>query len=296
MRKPFMGAIVALLAVLVISQVAKAQMPQAQPKANAVNSVWRYDPEAVAKDGGPAPKRSLTGTWDGPGSSQQVPRGAMADKPDLTPLGQQIMDKRKTIGKFGPAGSNDPYARYCDPFGFPRNFYQQGRALSVAEMPNRTVFLIQHGSIWREVWMDGRPLPINVDGSGPDALDSQYNGFSVGHWENDNTLVIETTGMTEDTWLTGGGLPHSVNAKVTERWTRVDFNTMKVTMTVDDPAMYKKPFSLGENFYKRVPNQFINEWLCVPSEVQKYLSEQADPAGSHEGLEPQRIGGGGERR
>jgi hypothetical protein len=293
MRKPFMGAIVALAAVLAFSAVAKAQMPQAQAKAKKAPGVWDYDPlDDDGTTGGPAPKRSLTGTWNGPGSSPAVKRGAPAEKPELTPQGQQIMDKRKTIGKYGPGGSNDPFVRYCDPFGFPRQLFQEGRALSVSEMPNRIVFLVQYGSVWREVWLDGRPLPTNVDVPAKDSLNSSYNGYSTAHWEDDYNLVIETTGMTEDTWLTGNGLPHSINAKVTERWTRIDHNDMKVTVTVDDPAMYKKPFSMGENYYRWVPNQKINEWICVPSEVQKYLREQADPAGSTENESPQSLGSG----
>lgn len=297
MRKLYMGAIVALLALLGFSAPAGAQMAQGQPKEKKAPTVWEYDPtDDPGGPGGPAPKRSLTGTWNGPGSGPTVPRGAGPEKPELTPLGQQLLDKAKTIGKYGPAGSNDPYVKYCDPFGFPRNVYQQGRALSVAEMPNRIVFLIQHGSIWREVWLDGRPLPTNVDAPTKDSLDSTYNGYSTGHWEDDYNLVIDTTGMTEDTWLTGTGLPHSVNAHVQERWTRIDHNTMKVSLKVDDPAMYKKPFSLGEYYFRWVPNQKIAEWLCVPSEVQKYLTEQANPAGSTENEAPQSLGGGRRER
>jgi hypothetical protein len=211
--------------------------------------------------------------------------------PPLTPLGQQLMSKNKPQGRFGPAGTNDPYARYCDPFGFPRNVYQQGRALSVATMPGRIVFLLQHGSIWREVWMDGRALPANVGGTERDALDPTYNGYSVGHWENDDTLVIDTTGIDDKTWVNAAGVPHSVNAHVQERWTRIDHNNMKVSLTIDDPKMYTKPFSLGSYNFKWVPNQKINEWLCIPSEMAKYLKEQGDPAGSTGDLPPQSLGG-----
>src|SRR5947207_8186993 len=79
---------------------------------------------------------------------------------------------------------------------------------------------------------------------------------------------------------------------VQERWTRVDHNTMKVSMTIDDPKMYTKAFSLGTYYYRWVPNQKINEWLCVPSETLKYLQEQGDPAGSYPNEPEQRLGGG----
>jgi hypothetical protein len=80
-------------------------------------------------------------------------------------------------------------------------------------------------------------------------------------------------------------------AHIQERWTRVDHNTMKASMTIDDPKMFTKPFSLGTYFYRWVPNQKINEWLCVPSETLKYLQEQGDPAGSYPDAEQQRLGG-----
>jgi hypothetical protein len=152
----------------------------------------------------------------------------------------------------------------------------------------------QFGGFWREVWTDGRPLPTDF-GDGKDALDPTYMGYSVGHWEDDYNFVIETTGLDERTWLMNDGTPHSVNAHVQERWTRIDHNTMKLSMTIDDSKMYTKPFSLGTYFFRWVPNQKINEWLCVPSEVLKYLQEQGDPAGPFPD-EPAERGGGGRGR
>ena len=290
MRKAFIGAMVALVAVLVFSSVAVAQAAQSQ--ANQARSPWKYYPkDTIVGDGGPAPKRDLSGTWAGPGSTDVIPTGAPAEKPSLTPLGQQLMSQRKPMGRFGPAGTNDPTARYCDPLGFPLNAIYQGRALSVATMPNRVVFLLQFGGFWREVWTDGRALPADF-GNDKDSFDPTYMGYSVGHWEDDYDFVIDTTGLDERSWTMRDGTPHSVNAHVQERWTRVDHNTMKVSMTIDDPKMYTKPFSLGTYYYRWVPNQKINEWLCVPSETLKYLQEQGDPAGSYPDAAPQRLGGG----
>ena len=92
--------------------------------------------------------------------------------------------------------------------------------------------------------MDGA-LPTKVGGDDRDSLDPTYMGYSVGRWEDDYNFVIDTTGLDERTWLLRDGTPHSVMAHVQERWTRVDHNTMKVAMTIDDPKMFTKPFSLG---------------------------------------------------
>jgi len=288
MRNHFLAAIAAGSALLFVPLFVAAQTAPPAPAGPALNP-WKFHPtDRPVGDGGPAPKRDLTGTWAGPGSGMAVPRGEPAEKPELTPLGQQLMSQNKPLGKFSPAGTNDPHVRYCDPFGMPLNSIQEIRGLSFGNMPNRIVMLLMYQDLWREIWMDGRKLPTNVGESGKDALDPRYNGYSVGHWEDDYTLVVDTTGLDERTWVTAAGYPHTVNAHVQERYTRVDHNDMKLAVTVDDPKIFTKPFSLGTYNFRWIPNQELDEWLCVPSEVQEYLKEMGDPAGSDPNAAPQR--------
>jgi hypothetical protein len=288
MRKAFIGAIAGLAGSLILSSMALAQS-----KAPAEKDPWRYYPTDVPEgSGGPAPKHDLSGTWNGPGSSPGVPRGGRGETPMLTPLAQQIMSTRKTVGKYGPGGTNDPVARYCDPVGYPGNITDEGRALQIATMPDRVVILYQWQQTYRVIWTDGRSLPKDVGGTSRTALDPTYEGYSVGHWEDDNNFVVQTTGLDEHTWM-AGGLPHSVNAVVTEHWTRIDHNNLKMTATVDDPKMFTKPFTMGTYNYKWNPNQMLNEMLCIPSNVSQYLSEQAIPAGSFPNAPTARYGGGG---
>jgi hypothetical protein len=282
MRKPVAEAIFALVAALVLSSGAAAQNAQSgQPKANASPNPWKYYPaDRAVGDGGPAPKRDLTGTWAGPQSGAGVPGLKAEPAPPLTPLGQQMFDLNKPIGKYSPAGTNDPTARSCDPLGFPQNAINEVRALSFATIPNRIIMLIQFQDIWREIWMDGRSLPTNVGQPGKDALDPRYNGYSVGRWEDDNTLVVDTTGLDDRSWATKAGYPHSIDAHVQERFTRADHNDLKLTITMDDPKIYTKQFFLGNVYYRWVPNQQIDEKLCVPSEVIEYMESMGKPAGS----------------
>ncbi len=93
-------------------------------------------------------------------------------------------------------------------------------------------------------------------------------------------LVVDTTGLDDRTWLTGAGYPHSIDAHIQERYTRVDHNDLQVTLTVDDPKIYTKPFSLGTVYFKWVPNQIFDEKICIPSEVIEYLKAVGDPAGT----------------
>ena len=200
MRHRYIGAIGAA-GVLVLTVLIAAQNNQQN---NAPRSPWKYDPaDRAVGDGGPAPKRDLSGTWAGPDSGANVPGGRgrgrgnaeNATAPPFTPLGQQMFARNKPIGRFSPGGTNDPHARYCDPFGFPQNMTNENRGMTIATTPNRTFILLQHMDLWREVWTDGRTLPTNVGGRGKDVLDPKYNGYSIGHWEDDYTFVVDTTGL-----------------------------------------------------------------------------------------------------
>ena len=291
MRNPFRASVV-LAALLAFSSVATAQMAPSQPQQGSqARSPWKYyAADRAIGDGGPAPKRDLNGTWAGPRSGAGVPDGATgAEKPALTPLGEQLMSQNKPLGKFSPAGTNDPTVRSCDPMGVPQNAVNEIRGLSIATMPNRIVLLMQFQDLWREVWMDGRELPKNVGDAAKGAPDPRYNGYSVGHWEGDYTLVIDTTGLDERTWLTGGGLPHTIDTHVQERYTRVDQNDLTLTVTIDDPKIFTKPFSVGTRSFRWIPNQEMDEKLCVPSEVMEYLKTMGDPAGS----DPNAVGARG---
>jgi hypothetical protein len=282
MRNPLTRALVGLAAVLVFSSLAIAQTAQSQPQAGThEGSPWTYNPTDRAVDsGGPAPKRDLSGTWAGPRSGARVPDFKRGDPPPLTPLGQKLFSDNKPMAKFSPAGTNDPAIRMCDPFGVPRNAIDEIRGLAFATMPGRIVMLVQFQDVWREIWMDGRALPANVGAAEKGAPNSRYNGYSVGHWEGDYTLVIDTTGLDERTWANGAGYPHTVNAHVQERYTRIDHNNLELTVTIDDPKIYTKPYSLGTAYFKWIPNQELDETLCLPSEVLEYLKELGDPAGS----------------
>jgi len=294
MRSWLTNSIAGLAAVFVFSLLANAQttQPSQSNQANQGHSPWKYYPmDRAVGDGGPAPKRDLTGTWAGPGSGAAVPKGTNAmtpTGPPLTPLGQQLFDMHKPIGKYSPAGTNDPHTRYCDPFGFPQNMTNEIRGMTITTMPNRTLILIQYMDVWREIWTDGRTLPTNVGGTGKDALDPRYNGYSVGHWEDDYTFVVDTTGLEPNTWATKNGYPHSIDAHVQERFRRDDKNDITLTITMDDPKLYTKQFFLGEEHFRWIPNQQLDDFTCIPSEVEEYLKEMGDPAGYDPNAPPQR--------
>ena len=232
---------------------------------------------------GPAPKRDMSGAWVGPGISNKPD-----PVPPMTPAGEAVFKQRKAYGlatnlgsKDGPPGaSNDPFIT-CDPLGFPRNLLAhaitaRGGTL-FASTPDRIVIAYEQQRVWREIWMDGRALPKAVDVRG--APESRWYGYSVGHWENDNTLVIDTTGLDERPWLDEVGHPRSAMAHIQERYTRVDQYNIQLTVTVDDPKFYTKPWTfMRANLYWMKAQDFA-ETFCVPSEALDYRDSLAKPSG-----------------
>jgi hypothetical protein len=105
-------------------------------------------------------------------------------------------------------------------------------------------------------------------------------GYSVGKWVDDTTFVAETVGLEEKTWLDNSGDPHSSDLRVEERFHRVDRDTLDLTVTIDDPKVYTKPWVAGDKVALKLqpPAREINEMFCVPTEMEAYKKLMANPA------------------
>jgi hypothetical protein len=150
---------------------------------------------------------------------------------------------------------DDPMA-FCLPPGGPRQF-QVPYGLNFLEDPDRKrIFVISGGANrnWRLIYWDGRAVPAVEDAP------LTYFGNSSGHWEGD-ALVVTAQGFLERFWFTNGGLPHSESLKLTEHFSRPDFNTLKYEVTVDDPGTYTRPWGNSWNL-QWVPNQEMEEYYC----------------------------------
>src|SRR5579862_7675412 len=107
----------------------------------------------------------------------------------------------------------------------------------IIQTPTIVALLFESGTgRYRQIYMDGRKLPEDPNPS--------WLGYSVGHWEGD-TLVVETAGFNDRSWLDRVGHPHSEKLRVTERFRRVDFGHMEFQMTYDDPETLAKPMTLS---------------------------------------------------
>jgi hypothetical protein len=219
----------------------------------------------------PAPRRDLTGIWDAGGAGIGA-RGA-APAP-LTPWGE-------ALGKTHKAGDgirqspieeiNDPLSTMGDPVGFPRNLLFELRPFQVVHTPNSVLFLYMFEKRWRVVWTDGRQLPKDPD--------PRWYGYSVGRWEDDSTFVVDSNGTDERTWLDNAGNPHSTEMKVEERYHRVNGNTLELTVTLDDPKAYTKPWVARNKLPLRLmpPNTDLMEMIPSATEAAAYKKVFAAP-------------------
>ena len=221
----------------------------------------------------PVPPRDLSGVWLG---TTAVP--PLEPTSPMTPKGQVMFNAAKPM--YGPRSvpvveSNDPTA-LCDPLGFPRMVLHQTRGIEFIQTPKKVVQLIEYQKVWREIWTDGRPLPSDVGGSGPTSPDPRLYGYSIGHWEDDVTFIVQTTGAAETGWASEFGHPHGLHARVEERYRRTSPDTLEIVVTIDDPEMYQKPFVAIRQVFKRGTE--LDEQFCVQSEVRRYMERLARPA------------------
>jgi hypothetical protein len=132
---------------------------------------------------------------------------------------------------------DDPHVR-CKPSGGPRLFHTP-YGFEFIDMPEfKRIYMVEVGGphTWRVIYMDGREHPKD--------LELSYFGHSVGHWEGDS-LVVQTVGFNEKFWLTREGIPHTEALRLTERFTRTDYETLKYEATIDDPGAYTRPWTGG---------------------------------------------------
>jgi len=269
--------VAAVLCFFVASSAAtQAQQAGAAQKQNAAPAALWNSPSIAPKQpqpsSGPPPRHDISGTWDAFAAGIQ-PTGVKSHAP-FTEWGEKMANTYKPGDgprKVALGLINDPLDD-CDPAGFPRNLFFELRPFKVAQTSDQVLMLYEYQKVWRAIWTDGRELPKDPE--------SRWYGYSVGHWQDDYTFVVDTVGLDERTWLDNAGDPHSADMHVEETYHRVDQDTLELTVKIDDPKAYKEPwFGLNKFILHRQRSSFdIREMICAPSEAEEYRKEVAEPA------------------
>lgn len=139
----------------------------------------------------------------------------------------------------------------CLPFG-PRADNDVGKIIQTP----RLVMMAYNDLTYRQIFLDGRPLPKDPNPT--------WMGYSVGHWDGD-TLVVESNGFNDRTWLDGDGHPHSEDLRVTERIRRPDFGHLELERTLDDPKAFLEKWVIPIKFEFDADTEML-EYVCAENE------------------------------
>ncbi len=256
---------------LALSLPAAAQWPTFEAKRApraADGTVDLAAPAPKAADGHP----DLSGLWERVGPGGANPEFDALQSPDggppaatfwnlgagvrgglpYTPIAALLREERMADNQ-----KNNPDA-LCLPMGLMQlHLHPQPR--KIVQTPGLILIMYEGNEGLRQIFTDGRPLPTPGD-----ELQPWWYGYSTGRWEGD-TLVVETVGFRDDVWLDVLGSPLTSSGKMTERFRRLDFGTLQIDVTIEDPMAYKQPFTLRVN-QRLFPDAELIEFICNENE------------------------------
>src|SRR5688500_2464415 len=198
-----------------------------------------------------------------PGTGQFVECGAeLGGSPLARDIGRDLPDGvpyqpwAAALAKARAADDSrdDPHVR-CLPDNPPRTWTLPHLTKAI-HTPGLLALLYEVNAMYRQIFIDGRPFPQDPTPT--------WNGYSVARWEGD-TLVVQTMGFRDDLWLDMGGSPMSDAAKMTERIRRPNYGTLEIELTVDDPKVYTKPWTVSLRQTIALDMEMIDEF-CLENE------------------------------
>jgi hypothetical protein len=161
------------------------------------------------------------------------------------PWAQELSKKRKeNLGR-------ENMSVLCLPFG-PRADFAPAKIVQTPGL----VMMLNTDLSYRQVFMDGRPLPTDPNPT--------WMGYSVGHWDGD-TLVVESAGYNDRSWLDDDGHPHSEDLRITERFRRPDFGHLEIEKTLEDPKALAQKWVIPIKLEYEADTELL-EYVCNENE------------------------------
>lgn len=212
-------------------------------------------------------KPDLSGIWRAGGPSYRFNIAQDLKPGDVQPWAEALFQERVRDSR-----KESPLAR-CLPVSIP--FHNAFNLTRIVQTPGLTVILYESpNSPHRTVFTDGRPLPQDPNPT--------WLGYSVGRWEGE-TMVISSAGFSDRTWLDSAGHPQTESLRITERLRRVDFGHLEFRMTIDDPKVFTKPFTINMD-RMLAPDTELLEDVCENERDQTHMSGGSQIHISHETL------------
>lgn len=189
----------------------------------------------------------LSGVWMG---SQDAITFSPKEPPMRPWAEKRFLATKPGYGPRATPNSQDPILN-CYPPGVPRIMLIPF-PMRIIQIPGQVVMLFEYDHFIRHIFTDRRQHPKNLNPS--------WMGDSIGWWEGD-TLVVDTVGFNDKTWLDQVGHPHSDALHVIERIRRVDHYTLRDDITIDDPKTYTRAWT-GQRTFKLRPSWHLMEYIC----------------------------------
>ncbi|HJT87021.1 MAG TPA: hypothetical protein VJ732_04170 [Bryobacteraceae bacterium] len=196
----------------------------------------------------PNGRPDLSGIWE-PMANKYVRNIAADLKPEdvpFQPWAKALFEQRAD----GSHSREDPDAN-CLPQGVPK-IDAAPAPWKIFQTPGTVVIIYEAFTLWRQVFLDGRERDKDLNPS--------WLGYSVGKWDGD-TLVVDTRGFNGKIWLDQLGRPSTDALHVIERFHRKDFGHMDLTITIDDPKAYTRPWTVTEPVHL-LPDTELLEFIC----------------------------------
>ena len=152
--------------------------------------------------------------------------------------------------------NRDSPSTRCVPQGIPRGDLDNYLPFKIIQARGVIAVLYEESFAYRQIYVDGRKLPVDPQPS--------WMGYSVGHWEGD-VLVVDANGFNDQGWLDAMGHPQSEALRIRERFHRRDFGHMDLELTIDDPKMYTRAFTV-KTTEVLIPDSDVLEYVCTENE------------------------------
>ncbi len=209
-------------------------------------------PAPVAAQARPASANipDLTGLWEVGGGSANIVQFLKARGQEM-PFTPYAAERYKNVDY-----SKNPNG-FCLPPG-PSRALTGGSLFFVVQHGQAISMLVENHNVFRVIYLDGRSHPEDI------AEYPTFMGHSTGKWEGD-TLVVDTVGLNDRTWLDSNGLEHSEKIHLTERLQKVSPDLIKYNVTYDDPVFFTRPWTLNLDI-KKVTNTRLIEYVCLDNE------------------------------
>jgi len=191
-------------------------------------------------------------------------------RPPLTSWGQAKFDAAAPlVGPRAVAGKENNPALRCEPEAVPKSLILPN-PFEIIQIPGRMFMFFEQYHLWRTIWADGRALPTDADPS--------FLGTAVGKWEGD-TFVVDTVGFNDKPWVDSYGNPRSEQMHLTERYRRLDHDTLEMQIIMDDPKAYTKTWVSPPQKFKLETSWEIAEFFCIVDQEDSYSDAVRKPAG-----------------